>query len=481
MRGRGGVVVCAFPRRRSNVSEKQDVAQETAGEQQAKSEQKELIAFTRGEVKDEEGSVKRYCVEVAPEILGTKLEEVLQSLRKTVIVEGFRRGKAPVSLLKTRYGKDAEQDALNEIAASVTEQIIEADALNVVGEPTLHDSKVEADKPVALEIDIEVRPTVDVQGYTDGTYEVEVAAVTDAGVEARLEELRKSNATYEPVADKAQGYAKGNGAALDIVVVGPDGKRMESLCQENMFLRDPQQSLLTEVAEALVGKKPGETFEQKVSRTVKNRTGEEETYVDTYTVTVREIKECILPELDDEFAKDLGDYATLDDLRKSVRETQESQADSQKRRQVVDKVLDHLIEVNAFSAPRTLVNAQQYQNVSRQINQLRMFGMDPAKMGFNTEAYMEVARVQAERDVKSMLLVEEIAKKEKLVVGDADVDQEIERLAKAQGRKPLAVRARLEAEKRLDGLKDELLGRKVEDYLMEKNTISVVEPKPKSE
>ncbi len=90
------------------MSEKQDVAQETASEeQQAKSEQKELIAFTRGEVKDEEGSVKRYCVEVAPEVLAAKLDEVLQSLRKTVIIEGFRRGKAPVSLLKTRYGKYA--------------------------------------------------------------------------------------------------------------------------------------------------------------------------------------------------------------------------------------------------------------------------------------------------------------------------------------------------------------------------------------
>jgi len=465
------------------VSEKQDVAQETASEDpQAKSEQKEVIAIRRGEVKDEEGSVKRYCVEVAPEVLAAKLDEVLQSLRKTVIIEGFRRGKAPVSLLKTRYGKDAEQDALNEIAANVTEQIIEADGLNVVGEPTLHDSKVEADKPVALEIDIEVRPTLsDVQGYTGCSYEVEVAAVTDASVEARLEEMRKSNATYEPVGDKAQAYAKGNGAALDIVVVDQEGKRMESLCQENIFLRDPQQSLLSEVAEALVGKKPGETFEQKVSRTVKNRNGEEETHVDTYPVTVREIKECVLPELDDEFAKDLGDYATLDDLRKSVRETQESQADSQKRRQVVDKVLDHLIEVNAFSAPRTLVSAQQYQNVSRQINQLRMFGVDPSMMGLNTPAYLEMARVQAERDVKGMLLVEEIAKKEKIEVADVDVDQEIERMAKQQGRKPLAVRARLEAERRLDSLKDELLGRKVEDYLMENNTISVVEPKPKSE
>jgi FKBP-type peptidyl-prolyl cis-trans isomerase (trigger factor) len=80
-----------------------------------------------------------------------------------------------------------------------------------------------------------------------------------------------------------------------------------------------------------------------------------------------------------------------------------------------------------------------------------------------------------------MLLVEEIAKKEKIEVADVDVDQEIERMAKQQGRKPLAVRARLEAERRLDSLKDELLGRKVEDYLMENNTISVVEPKPKSE
>ncbi len=436
------------------------------------------IAYTVKEIKDEEGSVKRYCVEVEAEILDAKMADILDNLRKTVVIDGFRIGKAPIRLLKSRFGKDAEKDALNEIAGKLTDQIVEKDKLEVVGEPSLHDSKVEEGKPVALEIDIEVQPTLDIEGYKDGEYEVEVANVTDEIVESEIEKIRQANATYEIPKDEAKPYAKGDGVTLDIEVVGPDGKRMEPLCQKDVFMRDPSMEMMPSVVEALEGKKIGETFTASVERKAPGAKGDKETLTDAYTVTVKEIKERQVPELDDDFAKDLGEFETLEDLRKRIRDDLEQQAEARKRQGAMSKIFDRLIEKNEFQAPKSVVAAQEYQTIMRDTQQMQAMGMDLSAMGMSTGDYLQSARVNAERFVKINLMVNAVAEKEKLEASDEDVNKRIEEMAEREGRKPLAIRARLEKEKRLDSLKRELLVDTVESYLMEQNAIKVVEPKP---
>jgi len=451
---------------------------ETAQAAPVPDEAEEKYPYSVRETRDEEGSVKRYVVEVERSVLDEKLQGILKDLRKTVMIDGFRPGKAPLQLLKNRFGKDAQEDALKDLATNVGGQIVTADSLDAVSEPQLHESKVEEGQPVVLEVDIEVRPKIDATEYTDGEYEIEMPKAEEGVVERQVEQICQANATYEEPEDKEKAFEKGDGASVDVEVVDSEGKRIESLCQENVFMRDPFATLLPEVAQAMVGKKPGEMFTQEVERTVKNREGGDVTHKDTYTVTLREVKLKVVPALDDEFAKDVGDFENLEALRKRIQDDLNEQRDRQKRQQAMEKILDHIIETNPFAAPRTIVAAQEYQTIMRDSNQLQQMGLSFQDIGLSSEGYLEQARSNAERFVKINLLINAIGEKEKIEATDEDVDKEIERRAEAEGRKPLAIRARLEAEKQLEGLKRELTVQRVEDFLMAKNQITVKEVDP---
>lgn len=450
----------------------QDNTMETQVEN-SKEEKDNPVPFDVKNTSEEDGSIHRYSVEIGRNHLDDKMSEVLQELRKTVAIEGFRPGKAPLNLLRIRFGKDAEKDALNDLAKNVAGQIVEKESLDVIGDAALHDFKVEEGKPVCLDVDIEVRPQLDVKGYTGNTFEVEVPEVSDEQVEDQLKQIQEANATFEEPKDKNKGFAKGNAVTLDIKVTDKDGQPLQSLCQMDQFVRDPFENLPSEVAEAMLDKKAGDVVEQAVERTVTNREKEEVTYRDTYVVTIKDVQVRKVPRLDDDFAMDVGDFKDLSALRDRIRSDLQQQADDQKRQNAMDKILSHLIEENPFPAPRTIVAAQEYQTIMRDSNQLEQMGMSFEDLGVTPDGYLEQARANSERFVKINMLVNAIAKQESLEVTDADVDKEIERRAEAEGRKPLAIRARLEAERRLDGLKRELIVGKVEDFLMSNNTLDI--------
>ena len=360
------------------------------------------------------------------------------------------------------------------MAENIGKQIVENEKLEMVTEPQLADSAVESDKPVSITLDVEYRPILDPNGYTGGEYEVEVVAIADADVEKEVLHIQEANATFET---QEKAFELGDAVNVDMHVTDSTGKPLETLCRENVFLRDPKSALMSEVADKLIGAKAGDVVEAKVNRTVKNRKGEEIAHEDNYKVTVKEVKVRVMPALDDEFAKDLGDFATLADLKARIRKDMEEQVEQRKRGQAVGKILDTVIETNKFDAPRSIVAHQQYQTAMRDMEMMSRQGIDLESMGISVDKYLADARVNAERFVKINLLLNAIAAKEKLEVGEEDIEKEIARRAEAEGRKPLAIRAKLEAEKRMEQFKRELLVDKVEDFLMEKNTIKTVAPK----
>jgi trigger factor len=429
----------------------------------------DTISYTMKGVADREGSVKRYTVEIERIVYEKKLVEMYRDLRKSVVIDGFRKGKAPVQLLKNRFGKEAQEDSFRDMAMNIADQIVENDKIAVIGDPSLEGSKAEEGQPVELEIDIEVQPKIDPAGYTGHTVEVELEAIPADAVARELESVREANATYEELGEE-RGYAKGDAVTCDIEVVDADGKRMESLCQKNAFLRAPEQTFLPEVVADLAGKKPGDSFTTVCERTVKD-----DTYKDTFTIAVKEIKKRVLPDLDDDFAQDVGDFKSLDDLKTRIAQDLEEQREHQKRQMAIEKLLDKIIEANPFDAPRTVVAQQEYQTIMRDSRTLQQMGLSFETMGQTTESYLENTRANAQRFVKVSFLINAIAEKEDLKVSDEDIEKEIQRQAEATGRKALAVRARLEAQKQLDNLRRSLLVGKVEEFLMAGNTTTVVE------
>lgn len=440
------------------------------------------VDFEIKETREEEGSVKRFVVETARETLDSRLDDVLKELKQSVTIPGFRPGKAPLALLRKQFGKDAEKDALNSLAEDVARQIGEKEDIELLGQPTLHDSKVGASGPITLEIDLEHKPVIQVEEYQGREYEVEVPPVTEELVEKQIKEIQEANVTYEVPEDKDRAFAKGDGLNVDMEVTDKDGNLMEMLSRDNAFLSDPFQNLPSEVAEALVGKKAGDKVEVDSSRTVNTAEGEEVEHKDHYVVTLKEVKERVRPELDDDFAAEVGEFKSMDELRQRIRDDLQQMRNRREREGAMDKILTHLTEKNAFDAPKSVVSMQQYQTMMRDYQQLQQMGLSLEAMGMDSKAYAQHAKEGAEKFVKANYLIEAIAKQEEIAVTDEDVEKEIERRAEEEGRKPLAIRAKLEKEEGgLEQLKRQLEMSKVEDFLLEKNTIKVKEVDPQAQ
>lgn len=463
-----------------NDAAQAETAAGAATEPEQETQEEPKVSFTTKAVEDQPGSVKRFTVEVERAQYDAKLDEILGDLNKTVVVEGFRRGKAPLRLLRNRFGKEAQEDAVRGIAENISRQLILENALNPIGEAEIAESKAEENAPVEIKIDIEIQPQIDPIGYTGLDIEVEAEAPSDDKVERQLEIIRDANATYE-TAPGEKPLEKGDGATVDIEVKDEAGNRVENQCQENLFLRDPMNSLPEDIAKEIAGKKAGDVLTKEIVRHGQSKTGKEITHKSTTTVTIKEIKTKVLPALDDEFAKDVGDFENLAALRKRILDDMTQQQERAKRSQAMSKIFDKVMEQMSFDAPRRIVAAQVYQTINRDTRRLEQMGIDLSALGQSTEGYLQNARQNSERMVKMGMLINAIAEKEHLEVTDEDINKEIDRQAEESGRKPLAVRARLEAEKRLDDLKEQLLGSKVEEFLMANNSIQVVEPKPKAQ
>ncbi len=435
-------------------------------------EEEEKIPFEIVETTNQPGSVVDYKLRIAYEEYDKRLSEIFGDLRKSVIVEGFRRGKAPLKLVKIRYGKDARRDALDKVFPLCVNQLVKEQELTPIKDPTLKSSQVEEGKPIELTISMEIRPKIKLteQDYKAIAVNVEQHKITDETVEQQLEQIRRANAAYDV---KKRGKVKeGDAVVLDIRVRDEHGREISEMTNTDVFFKEPSRSLPKPVCEALVDMKKGDKAEAKVERERKTPKGEIASRHDTYSLALKEIKVIQLPTLDDEFAKDVGDFQNLTELRAHINSNLEKQEVERQRSDALSKIYEHLITKVPFDAPASLVAAYQLGMIREDSERLARMGLKLSDLGEETKEYLQRKAEDSIRLVKTLLLLGEIARLEKIEVTDEDVDKEIERMAVLANRKPLAIRARLEAEKRLDMLKDDLLNEKVAQLLFSNANVS---------
>ena len=454
-----------------------EAAAEASAAEEPQEEEEEKVAYQVLETVALEGSVKQYKVSIAREVFNARTTDLYKELGATVTIEGFRRGKAPLRLLEIRYGKEVEEDAVKELAANVSAQIIESDKLQALGEPDLKDWTVGKDNPVELVLEIEVRPEVSIQGYEGLEVEVEDRQVSEEMVAGELERLRQSSAQFKTAPEGAL-FNPGDGAVVDYEVLDQNGARLERLCASGRFEPDLAAQSPRELAERLPGLAPGQTISAKIESIHHTRRGEERKSIDTHTLTLKEIKLRELPELDDEFAKDLGDFASLEALKERIRKDLQAQLDLRAREETVHSIYDRLLEANPFPAPRTIVAASTLSMVGGAARQLAAAGVSLQDFDEATQQrYLDSTRKDAERRVRIDLAVLSIAKEQNIQVAEEDLERAIERMAEREGRRPLAIRARLERERRLEALRSELLVDKVNDFLISKTRVKKVSGK----
>lgn len=425
-------------------------------------------------------SILSVKIEVGAEIFQEKIDEYYENLRGEVALPGYRKGKAPIKLIRIRMGEESDRDTMSQTALNVMRQEVPKRELTLLADAQITNWKIEAGQPLEFEVRLEVEPEIELKEYKGLTATVETSPVDDAMVDQELERVRSGQARQES-ASKDTKVAADHAILVDLKVTGQDGRELKHLSREDWLVSNIAQNFPSELAEKVEGKKAGDTVSVEVANTRRNRRGDEIQFTDNYEITVKDIKVTKFPDLDDEFAKDLGEYETLAELRKAIFEKLEEGESQRIRNASVGKIMEVLVEKNEVDAPGSMVAAVQQQAMMQDSYQLSQMGLRLQDVVHDPQQYFASQQHSAESMVKQSLLRQKLVELEGLEVTDAEVDAEIEKMAEAAGRKALAVRAKLEADKQLDQLKGDLLQGKVTDFLLAENTVEQVEAAPETE
>ncbi len=394
---------------------------------------------------------------VPAEEVQKKVNEKINSIRKSVSIPGFRKGKAPADIVRLRFGEAILGDVLDEVLNSTYREIVEQEKLPTVGSPEAKEQNWDKAEGFHVVIEVEVEPEVELKKYTDLKLTKEIHKVTDEEIEKTIDRLREENASIQTVEDGAQ---MGDYVKAEIQEVNDSGVPIVGQ-REEKEIRLGNGVYGEEFDEGLLGVKKGE------ERRVTGILPAQPDLTRYYSVKVLDVVRHILPELTDEFAKDLGDYESLEDLREKIGAYLKSEYERRSREALVEGLITALIDENPFEVPPAMVNAYldaYVEDVKKQI-----------KSDFDVEAFKEAQKPVAVRSIKWYLMKKKLAELENIQVADEEVDKFIENLAKASGQSERKLKAKYSLKKRRQQLIDDLLEEKIIDFLLEKSEIEEVE------
>ena len=422
------------------------------------------------EVVDASETRKELKIEIGAEEVRAEFERVTQEYARAVTVPGFRKGYAPVSVVRTRFKKDIQSDVLKRLVPEAVEQAITESGLNVIGQPDVHLENEGLDKfgqeALSLHAHVEVMPDVTLGDYKGIEAARRTRPVNDEDVERVIENLREASASLQPVEDRASEEG-------DTVTVDIQGRYLEPPDDEinvsDVDIVLGGEGVLPEFTEQLTGVRPDEvkTFTVAYPEDF-NAPGLAGKTVE-YTATVTAVRRKETPELDDEWVTSLGEeeVGNVEQLRARVRENLTKNAEHESEHRLRDEVLSALIEQTRFEVPETIVSYQANQILQSMIRDMISRGMDPRTQEVNWEAMREMVRDRAGDDVRGSMLLERVAEAENIEVSDEEVEAEIQSMAEGSRQSVEQVRAALTKQGGERSIADRLRNRKALDLLVQ--------------
>jgi trigger factor len=354
---------------------------------------------------------------------------------------GFRPGKAPLSIVKTRFAGDIRQEVLDALVPRFLQAAVEQDNLHLVGRPNISDVHFHSGEPLRFKAEFEVAPTFDLGEYRGVTVTYNEPTVSDADVDERVEQIRDQKAQY--VNQDPRPLVDGDYAVVSLESL--EGVE-EKVSQEELMLKIGDEATMKEFSESLRGASPDDVREFEVTypedydrpalagKTVKFR------------ATVKAVRRKDLPELNDEFAKDLGDFKTLDELKETIRKSIFQEREHRAKEEAKQQLIDKLVDTHEFPVPDAYIDRQIQINVENQLRSLAAQGVDPNQIKLDWEKVRESQKPRAIKDVKASLILDKIGEREAIAPTQEEVDREVARIARQQ-REALAVtRAKLQKE-----------------------------------
>jgi trigger factor len=410
---------------------------------------------------------KQLLVEIPSTVVDAEIERIARDYGKAARIPGFRPGKVPAKVVRSRFRDQILHDVAHDLIPRAVDNALRERGVEPVDTPDIKNVLVEEGQPLKFTADFETVPAFDPGDYGSLRLTKPAVAVTEESVNETLERLRQRAARYEPV--EGRSVEAGDTVVVDLVRESPDEAPDT---HENVSIEIGASANPPGFDDQLVGMAVAESkrfpVEYPNDYSVKEMAG---TTVH-YTVTVKALKTRVVPALDDEFAKDMGEFASLDALTTRVRDDLQRDAERNAERELRNDLLRQLAARVTFDIPEALLEREVERRTEEFVRRLYEQGVDPRQANIDWQGFRDHQREPAREAVASAIVLDEVARREGIGVQSAELDAEIERYAAATGRTADQVRARLEKEGGISRLYMGLRREKAVDLVRSRATIS---------
>lgn len=406
--------------------------------------------------------------------IADETQRVVSKIQKQANVPGFRPGKAPLSIIQNRFKSEIRQEVIEALLPKVLQKRFEEDKLAVVGTPNIVDLKFEDGQPMVFKAQFDVHPEFDLGEYKGLEVEYEDPVVTEADVDDRLAQIRDSKAEYvnlDPRPAESGDYAVVSLESIE----GVEGEPVKS---NEMMIELGNPDTMPAFTEGITGMTPGESKIIEVS--YPEDYGQEKLSGKTvkFDLELKFLRKKELPDLDDEFAKSMGDFQTLDEFKNQVRASILQERTYRAQEEAKSKLIEKLADSHSFAVPETYVERQLESQLRNYAQTLAMQGIDPKTLNIDFNKFKESQTERATRDVKAGLLLDRIGTVEAIAATNDEIDREVGRLARSQREPVAAVRMKMEKDGGLDRLASRIRTDKTINFLFEQARKVAPAPKP---
>jgi trigger factor len=409
------------------------------------------------DLEEQEAWRRRLTVTVPAGAVQTERSKIIQKFGGRLKLPGFRKGKIPSNVVEQRFGPAVDQELLDKVIGDAYRQALESQSLDPISEGHVEDVDYKPREDLTFSISFDVQPVIELERLGGFTVQRPDIQVKEEDIQKVLDRLRDQAGVWKPLEEDKPD--DGNLVTLEIQRL-EDGEPEGDPRPYEIVLGDGE--AIPEVEDAVRTLKVGETGDFTVTFPEdfpdEDRRGEKQNL--RITLQARKAKE--LPELDDEFARSLGDFEDLETLTGKVREDLEKEAAEQTESGVRSQLLDNLMEANPFQVPRSMTE-RYMESVLGDTSKI-----DPQALAETQERL----RPEAEKAVKRILLVDRVADLQSLRATEEEVDDRIQEIAEKNDVKPAQVYANLQKSGNLEGLEREITERKVYDFLKDQSTVT---------
>lgn len=428
------------------------------------------------QVEKQEKNIVKLNIEVPAQEAVDAYNRAVQRISQHINIAGFRRGKAPRPIVEQNVGKERiKYEALESLLPRVFQEVIKENNYDIVTQPSVDSYEFNIGEDLKIKATIELRPEVKLGEYKGMTVKVESEKIPEDAFDKAMDNIKQRAVTSEIVVDRPS-------EATDLVTFDFDGyvngEQIKNGSGKNYTLDIANSSFIPGFAEQLVGHNAGEEFDIEVKFPENYHEEKLAGAPATFKIKLHEIRQKVVPELNDEFAKKVGPFETMSDLEADIQKYLEKARDDQNKSKADEAIFDKVIENTELEIPETMIERECNHLLDEYKQKLAMQGFtyEQALQQYGEEGIMSQLKEDAEKRIKNSLIIDKIASEEKLTVEAKDMETKLEKMQNAYQMDKTSLMKQLSQNPGfLSSLSQQVINEKVANFLAENNTVEYVD------